>query len=69
MIMKNTALSKIVESNPNLGVYVCLTKLIKGSGMAKEMVRKLLKKFVPKEDYDPKDKEKLVEHLLKLSTK
>ena len=51
---------------PFWGSYIVLAYFLKGKTYLGEgIIRRLLKRFVPKDEYERKDVEKLVEHLIK----
>lgn len=51
---------------PLWGDYLILAFFLKGKNYLSEgIIRRLLKRFVPKDDYERKDVDKLVEHLIK----
>jgi hypothetical protein len=55
------------EARPSHGDYLILMGLMRGKKFRKPFIQKWFKKFVPKDDYDPKDAKKLIEDLNKAS--
>lgn len=62
----STSLEEIILKKPTWSIYICLAYFLKGKTYIREgLIRRLLKRFVPKEDYSRSDTELLVEHLVK----
>lgn len=60
------SLEEIMTKKNTWGAYICLAYFLKGKTYLREgIIRRLLKRFVPKEDYQRKDTDLLVEHLIK----
>ena len=70
-IMKKTDLSfeELRKENPNTGSYSCLAMFVYGKNMKRDLVVRLLNRFVAKGEYEKKDQESLINHLMILTTK
>ena len=69
--MKKTDLSfeELRKENPNTGSYSCLAMFVYGKKMSDDLIGRLLTRFVDKKEYDPKDRDSLLKHLLTLTNK
>jgi hypothetical protein len=52
------------ESRPSHGDYIVLMGLLRGKKFRKPFIQKWFKKFIPKDDYNPKDAQKLIDDLV-----
>lgn len=60
------SLEGVMLKNPTWSAYISLAFFVKGRNYLREAVlRRLLKRFVPKGEFERKDEDKLVEHLIK----
>ncbi len=55
------------SKNPNLSSYVVLSHAVKQQRFSRDMISRWFNKLVEKDDYDSKDKRKLIQQLWKLS--
>lgn len=55
-------------SNPLWSTYICLATVIKGRKLDREMIQKCFR-IVPREEYTTADRDKIIDHLYKLSNK
>ncbi len=53
--------------NKDLSSYACLGLTVKGRGYGERTIQRSFKKFVHRDDYDPKDTKALIGHLMKLT--
>lgn len=56
------------NKNRNFSDYINFAESIKNQNFNKEMMSRWFSKLVPKEDYDQKDRSKLINHLANLSS-
>lgn len=56
------------SKDPTLGDYLVLVKAVKGQNFTRIIIAHWFKKLIDKDDYDIKDKNQLIKHLLHLSS-
>lgn len=54
---------QVAKTAPDYGSYPCLAHSVRGHGFSRESLRIAFRKFVNKDDYDPKEKKQLLDHL------
>ena len=57
------------EKHPELGSYIILCSIIRGSKLERIDIRKLFNKLVPKDEYDTSEKFELIDYLFYQSHK
>lgn len=57
---------ELEELNPLWSTYICLATVVRGKKLDKESIKKYFK-FVPRDEYIAADKDKIIDHLYKLS--
>ncbi len=53
----------IQESNPNLGTYPCLVKVVKSKKFSRKSLVKAFSELMSDEDYEIADKKELIDYL------
>ena len=60
-------LLKSKEENPSWVTYIHLCRILQESGISKAEILKIFNEFMPKDEYDEKEKVELLDYLLKIS--
>jgi hypothetical protein len=54
---------RVTKREPGYSSYECLAHAVRGRGFSRKTLGVALKNFVDKDDFDPKDKRELLDHL------
>lgn len=58
---------RVEKREPNYSSYLCLVHAVRGHGFSRETLGIALRNLVDKDDYNPRDKKRLLDHLEGLS--
>ncbi|MHB9011442.1 MAG: hypothetical protein ACYC49_04365 [Ignavibacteriaceae bacterium] len=63
MTKQERAFKSLQERNPDWSSYTCLANAIMGKGYGKMAIGQAFKKYVEKDDYEKKDRDRILEYL------